>query len=274
MSDRGHPLPPLLHLSRGGRPFVGTAILPPARYGFDPGKPRELHDVAADLYPDRVLRSVPPRVRPDRRTARGPPRAGRAGRPGIAAPDCGRARPRGHRRPARACGQASGRALDRERLPARSLQHRRADRRQGCAPRGEPGTLRLATSYLGVDGFGEYAIVLSLAPILLVFADLGFRPCSPVSSPSRRSDGTSLRRRCSPSPGRLGRRRARVVGRRAVPPLRLPRPRRARDRLRRRLAALHRHFRHPVLPGRAQARPPRAAGRRHCRAQPRPRSRQ
>lgn len=34
-------------------------------------------------------------------------------------------------------------------------------------------TLRLATSYLGVDGFGEYAIVLALAPILLVFADLG-----------------------------------------------------------------------------------------------------
>ena len=34
-------------------------------------------------------------------------------------------------------------------------------------------TLRIATSYLGVEGFGEYAIVLSLAPILLVFADLG-----------------------------------------------------------------------------------------------------
>jgi O-antigen/teichoic acid export membrane protein len=34
-------------------------------------------------------------------------------------------------------------------------------------------TLRLATSYLGVQGFGEYAIVLALAPILLVFADLG-----------------------------------------------------------------------------------------------------
>lgn len=40
---------------------VWTAILPPARYGFDPGKPREMHDVAADLYPDRLLRSVPPR---------------------------------------------------------------------------------------------------------------------------------------------------------------------------------------------------------------------
>ncbi len=34
-------------------------------------------------------------------------------------------------------------------------------------------TLRLATSYLGVDGFGEYAIVLALAPILLVLGDLG-----------------------------------------------------------------------------------------------------
>lgn len=38
-----------------------TAILPPARYGFDPGTAREMHDVAADLYPDRVLRSIPPR---------------------------------------------------------------------------------------------------------------------------------------------------------------------------------------------------------------------
>jgi FlaA1/EpsC-like NDP-sugar epimerase len=38
-----------------------TAILPPARYGFDPGSAREMRDVAADLYPDRVLRSVPPR---------------------------------------------------------------------------------------------------------------------------------------------------------------------------------------------------------------------
>lgn len=40
---------------------VWTAILPPARYGFDPGKPREMLDVAADLYPGRTLRSVPPR---------------------------------------------------------------------------------------------------------------------------------------------------------------------------------------------------------------------
>lgn len=40
---------------------VWTAILPPARYGFDPGKPREMHDVARDLYPDRTIRSVPAR---------------------------------------------------------------------------------------------------------------------------------------------------------------------------------------------------------------------
>lgn len=40
---------------------IWTAVLPPARYGFDPGRPREMHDVARDLYPDRVLRSVPPR---------------------------------------------------------------------------------------------------------------------------------------------------------------------------------------------------------------------
>ena len=38
-----------------------TAILPPARYGFDPGKPREMRDVASDLYPGRQIRSVPPR---------------------------------------------------------------------------------------------------------------------------------------------------------------------------------------------------------------------
>ena len=38
-----------------------TAILPPARYGFDPGQPREMRDVAADLYPGRTIRSVPPR---------------------------------------------------------------------------------------------------------------------------------------------------------------------------------------------------------------------
>src|SRR5918999_928114 len=37
-----------------------TAILPPARYGFDPGTARELHDVAADLYPGRPTKSVPP----------------------------------------------------------------------------------------------------------------------------------------------------------------------------------------------------------------------
>jgi FlaA1/EpsC-like NDP-sugar epimerase len=38
-----------------------TAIMPPARYGFDPGTAREMRDVAADLYPGRTLQSVPPR---------------------------------------------------------------------------------------------------------------------------------------------------------------------------------------------------------------------
>ena len=38
-----------------------TAILPSARYGFDPGTARELHDVAAALYPDREIQSIPPR---------------------------------------------------------------------------------------------------------------------------------------------------------------------------------------------------------------------
>jgi O-antigen/teichoic acid export membrane protein len=52
-------------------------------------------------------------------------------------------------------------------------------------------TLRLATSYLGVDGFGEYAIVLALAPILLVFADLGISTLLArelVQSPERREE--------------------------------------------------------------------------------------
>jgi FlaA1/EpsC-like NDP-sugar epimerase len=40
---------------------IWTAILPPGRYGFDPGQPREMHDVASDLYPGRQLQSVPPR---------------------------------------------------------------------------------------------------------------------------------------------------------------------------------------------------------------------
>jgi FlaA1/EpsC-like NDP-sugar epimerase len=40
---------------------VWSAILPPGRYGFDPGDPREMHDVAADLYPGRETQSVPPR---------------------------------------------------------------------------------------------------------------------------------------------------------------------------------------------------------------------
>jgi FlaA1/EpsC-like NDP-sugar epimerase len=38
-----------------------TAVLPPARYGFDPGTARELRDVAADLYPGRATHSIPPR---------------------------------------------------------------------------------------------------------------------------------------------------------------------------------------------------------------------
>ena len=38
-----------------------TAIMPPARYGFDPGTAREMRDVAADLYPGRSVQSVPPR---------------------------------------------------------------------------------------------------------------------------------------------------------------------------------------------------------------------
>ena len=40
---------------------IWTAILPSARYGFDPGNPREMRDVAVDLFPGRALQSVPPR---------------------------------------------------------------------------------------------------------------------------------------------------------------------------------------------------------------------
>jgi FlaA1/EpsC-like NDP-sugar epimerase len=40
---------------------IWTAILPPARYGFDPGNSRQMRDVAGDLYPGRALQSVPPR---------------------------------------------------------------------------------------------------------------------------------------------------------------------------------------------------------------------
>jgi O-antigen/teichoic acid export membrane protein len=58
-------------------------------------------------------------------------------------------------------------------------------------------TLRLATSYLGVEGFGEYAIVLALAPILLAFVDLGISTLLArelVQSPERREQlaGTLL----------------------------------------------------------------------------------
>jgi O-antigen/teichoic acid export membrane protein len=52
-------------------------------------------------------------------------------------------------------------------------------------------TVRLATSYLGVEGFGEYAIVLALAPILLVFSDLGIATLLSrelVQQPDRRED--------------------------------------------------------------------------------------
>lgn len=52
-------------------------------------------------------------------------------------------------------------------------------------------TLRLATGYLGVEGFGDYAIVLSLAPILLVFTDLGLATLLArelVQSPDRGDD--------------------------------------------------------------------------------------
>lgn len=41
--------------------MIWTAILPPARYGFDPGDARDMHDVAADLYPGRAVTSIPPR---------------------------------------------------------------------------------------------------------------------------------------------------------------------------------------------------------------------
>ena len=40
---------------------IWTAVLPPGRYGFDPGDQREMHDIATALYPDRVRESVPPR---------------------------------------------------------------------------------------------------------------------------------------------------------------------------------------------------------------------
>src|SRR5215211_1666576 len=52
-------------------------------------------------------------------------------------------------------------------------------------------TLRLVTGYLGVETFGDYAIVLSLAPILSVFADLGIATLLArelVHSPHRRDE--------------------------------------------------------------------------------------
>jgi FlaA1/EpsC-like NDP-sugar epimerase len=65
--DPGEPIPVtpcrryFISLAEAVSLVVWTAVLPPARYGFDPGKPREMHDVAADLYPERVIRSVPAR---------------------------------------------------------------------------------------------------------------------------------------------------------------------------------------------------------------------
>ena len=40
---------------------IWTAVLPPARYGFDPGTPRLMRNVATALYPGRAVKSVPPR---------------------------------------------------------------------------------------------------------------------------------------------------------------------------------------------------------------------
>jgi O-antigen/teichoic acid export membrane protein len=67
-------------------------------------------------------------------------------------------------------------------------------------------TLRLVTGYLGVETFGDYAIVLSLAPILLVFADLGIATLLArelVQSPERREElaGTLLWFRIAASVG-------------------------------------------------------------------------
>lgn len=38
-----------------------TIALPPGRYCVDPGQPRRMTDVAAELYPDRPQREIPPR---------------------------------------------------------------------------------------------------------------------------------------------------------------------------------------------------------------------
>jgi O-antigen/teichoic acid export membrane protein len=67
-------------------------------------------------------------------------------------------------------------------------------------------TLRLVTGYLGVETFGDYAIVLSLAPILSVFADLGIATLLArelVHSPHRRDElaGTLLWFRIAASVG-------------------------------------------------------------------------
>jgi FlaA1/EpsC-like NDP-sugar epimerase len=38
-----------------------AAVLPPGRYTFDPGEPRQMEDIARALYPERELDHVPPR---------------------------------------------------------------------------------------------------------------------------------------------------------------------------------------------------------------------
>jgi FlaA1/EpsC-like NDP-sugar epimerase len=40
---------------------IWAAVLSPARYGFDPGTPRQMRNVAAALYPGRAVKSIPPR---------------------------------------------------------------------------------------------------------------------------------------------------------------------------------------------------------------------
>ena len=41
--------------------LLWAAVLPPARYTIDPGEPRLIADVAAELYPGRPQRQIPPR---------------------------------------------------------------------------------------------------------------------------------------------------------------------------------------------------------------------
>jgi hypothetical protein len=41
--------------------LMGAIVFPAGRYCVDPGKPRWMTDVAAELYPDRPQREIPPR---------------------------------------------------------------------------------------------------------------------------------------------------------------------------------------------------------------------